>query len=472
MAIDELSAPGRRRARIGFKYSWLALSALWLVYAMNANMRNLVFVVQPSIVQEFKVTPGQLGLFTGLLTLAQAVFVLPLSVWSDRGGHGWARKFRELPVALGYLVFSLLTGVGTLTHSFISLFSLQAIKNAFSGAGESIEVTAVAEWWPVQRRGFAQGLHHTAFPWGTLIGGWVVAGILATFGNANWRSTFLLLPLATIPILIFYWIVSSKTKFDAFVADTRDRGLALPVSDHTVGGAEGGTKDKPPAGAAPGAVRRALRNPNVFVSAIASGLGLAIYTGINFWIPLYLAFVAHYNFAEVAAYSVVFTVTGGIGQILWGSVSDRIGRKYTLIICFLWLTVGVVLLQLTGISLAWLIVVQLFIGMATNGIYPVLYALSSDSSEEGAIAIGNGLQMVGQGIGGLSPILLGWLIGVGGGFSSARGFDYGLYFLAALQLLAAILMALFTRETIGIFRHRDRALVSRKACNIPASTTT
>ncbi|GAA1196107.1 MFS transporter [Pseudonocardia alaniniphila] len=462
MALDEFAPPRRRRGRIGFKYSWLALVALWLVYAMNGNMRQLVFAVQPSIVQEFRITPGELGLFTGFLTLAQAVLVLPLSIWSDRGGHGWARKFRELPVALGYLVFSLLTGIGGLTHSFVSLFTLQAVKNAFSGAGESLEVTAVAEWWPVERRGFAQGLHHTAFPWGSLIGGWAVAAILASFGSSNWRLVFLLLPLATIPILIFYWVVSSKGRFDAFVADTRGRGLTVPVA--------GDTADRDAAGSAPGAVGRALRNPNVLVSAIASGLGLAIYTGINFWIPLYLAFVAHYDFAQVAAYSVMFTITGGIGQILWGTVSDRIGRKYTLIICFLWLTVALILLQQIGISLGWLIGVQLFLGMATNGIYPVLYALSSDSSEKGAVAIGNGLQMVGQGIGGLSPILLGWLIGVGGGFASARGFDYGLYFLAALQLLAAILMALFTRETIGIFKHRDRALVSREACNIDAAT--
>jgi MFS family permease len=454
MAIDEVAITERRRRRIGFKYSWLALVALWLVYAMNGTMRNLVFMVQPSIVQEFRLTSSELGLFTGFLTLAQSVLVLPLSAWSDRGGHGWARKFRELPVALGYLVFSLLTGIGALTHSFFMLFSFQAIKNAFSGTGEALEVTAVAEWWPVERRGFAQGLHHTAFPWGTLIAGWVVAGLLATFGSAQWRYVFLIVPLAAIPILIFYWVVSSKPKFDAFIADTRERKLTLPV---------GGDVDHK---AAPGAVRRALRNPNVLVSAIASGLGLAIYTGINFWIPLYLAFVAHYDFARVAAYSVVFTITGGVGQILWGTVSDRLGRKYTLIICFLWLTVGVLLLQLTGINLAWLIIVQLFIGMATNAIYPVLYTLSSDSSEKGATAIGNGLQMVGQGIGGMSPILLGWLIGIGGGFSSARGFDYGLYFLAALQVLAAILIALFTRETIGVFLGRDRALVSRAACNL------
>lgn len=456
MAVDETGVVTRRRGRvatIGFKYSWLALGALWLVYAMNANMRNFFFVVQPSIVREFRVTPNELGLFAGFVTLAQSVLVMPLSAWSDRGRHGWGRKFRELPVAVGYMIFSLLTGVGALTGTFVNIFILQAIKNAFGGAGESIEVTAVAEWWPRERRGFAQGSHHTAYPWGTLVGGWAVSGILAVFGSGQWRLVFLILPLATIPILGFYWWMSSRARYEAFVRDTKERRLTPPVGEETR--------------AAPGALRRALKNPNVLVTAICSGLGLAIYTGINFWIPLYLAFVAHYDFAKVAAYSVVFTITGGIGQILWGSVSDRLGRKYTLIICFLWLTAGMLGLQLIGLSLGWLIAMQLFAGLATNGIYPVLYAMSSDSSEEGSIAIGNGLQMFGQGIGGLSPILLGFLITLGGGYSSGRGFDYGLYFLAALVLLAAILMALFTRETIGVFKNRDRALVSRQACNIP-----
>lgn len=447
-----------RIRRLGFRYSWLALLALWLVYAMNANMRNFFFVVQPSIVSEFHVTPGELGLFAGFVTLAQAVLALPASTWSDRGLHGWGRKFREVPLALGYMIFSVLTGVAALTQGFWNIFVLQAIKNMFGGAGEAVEVTAVAEWWPIERRGFAQGLHHTGYPWGTLIGGVAVAGILGTFGSQNWRYVFLILPWFTIPALLFYWFFSTRDRYKVFLQGTKAAGLTPPL----LGGIDSDDTHHVPAGA----TRRALANPNVLVSAICSGLGLAIYVGIGFWLPLYLAFVANYDFARVAAYSVIFTITGGIGQIMWGAVSDRLGRKYTLIICFLWLTVGVLLLQLTHIGLGWLIGVQLFAGLATNGIYPVLYAFSSDSSEEGAIAIGNGLQMVGQGIGGLSPIVLGWLIALGGGFHSRTGFNYGLYFLAALVLLAAILMALFTRESIGIFKDRDRAMVRKESCNV------
>ncbi len=438
----------------GSKYSWIAMLSLWLVYAMNANMRNFFFVVQPSIVREFSVSPQVIGYFAAFVTLAQAVLVLPASGWSDRGGHGWARKFREIPIALGYMVFSILTGIAALTQTLFSIFVLQAIKNMFGGAGEAIEVTSIAEWWPFERRGFAQGLHHTAYPWGTLLGGFGVSVILGIFGPENWRYVFLILPWLLIPFLIFYWLYSKPRPYHRMVEDVEQANLTPPeIGDETTG-------------APPGALGRTLKNPNVVVAAIASGLGLSIYTGITFWLPLYLAFVANYSLAAVAAYSVLFTITGGIGQIFWGGVSDKLGRKYTLIICFLWLAVGVFLLQYTAVSLGILILVQLFAGLATNGIYPVLYAFSSDSAERGARAIGNGLLMVGQGIGGMSPLVLGLLIALGGGFKSATGFVYGLYFMCALMILAAIIVALFSRETIGIFKDRDRALVSRRAANV------
>lgn len=457
MATDDSKIP-KHKAHFGFGVSWGALGVLWLVYAMNANMRNFWYLVEPSLIKEFHATPTEMGEFTAFVMFAMTVLVLPISRWSDKGLHGWGRKFREVPVALGYTIFSILTGISVLTHTLWNVFILQAIKNMFGAGGEAIEVTTVAEWWPIERRGFAQGSHHTAYPWGTLIGGFAVAAILGTFGANHWRMVFWLLPLAMLPFLGLFWWFSTKKRYAAFVADTVESGLTPPLL--TGFSAEDTHRTEP------GALRRALKNPNILVAGIASGLGIAVYTGLGFWLTPYLAFVAHYNFAEAAAYSVIFTITGGIGQIGWGYLSDKFGRKYVLIFCFLWLTVAMYMLQYTRISLGWLIFVELFAGIATNGIYPVLYALSSDSSEKGAIAVGNGIQMFGQGIGGLSPLILGPLIALGGGFASKTGYVYGLYFLSGLMFIAAILIAFFTRETIGIFKSRDRALVSKAACNI------
>jgi MFS family permease len=452
-------APGRglagRLFGLGSRWSWTAMLWLWLIYAMNANMRSWIQAVQPALVNEFHVSPERIGLFSGVLTILLGVAALPISTWSDRGGHGWERKFRHLPVVAVYLAFSLLTGIGFLTTTFVAIFVWQALKNLASGGGEAVEVTTVAEWWPLERRGFAQGLHHTAFPWGTLLGGLGVAAVFGLFGSQDWRLVFVLLPLLVVPFFFFYWRFATAENYDRFLLDTRRRGLTPPLGAH----AEAETLK-----AGPGAVRRALRNPNVVVCSLAAGLANVGYMGISFWLPLYLAFVAHYPLAEVAALSVVFTITGGIGQIVWGHVSDRVGRKFTLVLLFVWIGVGFLLFQFVGVSLLTLVVVQLFTGLAINGVYPVLYAMTSDSSEPGAIAIGNGLNMTGMLVGGFGAIIMGVLISSGGGYSSSAGFLHGLYFIAGVMFATALLLLLLTRETIGRMYAHDRALVSRESC--------
>ena len=441
--------------RIGSRWSWAAMACLWLIYAMNTNMRQWIVIVQPSLVREFHLSPSRMGLYSGMLTMALGVSGIGLAPWLDRGGHGWARKYRHLPIALCYVGFSVLTGIHALTVGFASVFAFQLVKNLASGAGEVAEVTAVAEWWPLERRGFAQGLHHTAFPWGSLLGGLAISAVFEVSGSESWRTVFLVLPWLTVPLLLAFWRFSGPENYARFVSDTRARALTPPLLD----GADGATLH-----AGPGAFGRALRNPNIVVSSLGSGLANFSYYGISFWLPLYLAFVAHYPLARVAALSVLFTVTGGVGQIVWGSISDRLGRKYSLVLMFCWLTVGFWLFRFAGDSLGALVAVQLFAGMATNGVYPVLYALASDSSERGAVAIANGLNMGGLILGGCGTVAVGAVIQWGGGYASPAGFAASLYLLAGLMAATAVMIALFTRETAGRFAHLDRALVSRESC--------
>ena len=325
--------------RIGSRWSWMAMACLWSIYAMNTNMRQWVQILQPSLVEDFHLSPSAIGLYSGVLTMALGVSAIGLSPWVDRGGHGWARKYRHLPIVLCYLAFSVLTGIGALTSTFAAVFAFQLIKNFGSGIGEAVEVTAVAEWWPLERRGFAQGLHHTAFPWGSLIGGLMISLVFTLFGNHSWRLVFLLLPWVVLIPLALFWRFSTARNYALFVADTRARGLTPPLVD---------TADGATLHAAPGAFGRSLRNPNVLVAALASGFANFGYYGITFWLPLYLAFVAHYSLAKVAALSVLFTITGGLGQIVWGSISDRLGRKFSLILMFLWLTVAFLLFRYAG----------------------------------------------------------------------------------------------------------------------------
>lgn len=438
--------------RIGTKWSWYAMAFLWTMFALNANMRTwAIGSLQPAIVNEFQVDPTAIGLFAGLITLSQGIIAIPVSHWSDKKA-GWRRKSRYLPIVIGYVALSLMTGINILTVGLLGVFILQFLQKAFSGSGEALEVTAITEWWPVEKRGFAQGLHHSAYPWGTFIGGLVIAAMLGAIGSENWRVIYLTLPLLAIPVMIGYWKFSSAKNYEKFSQATVARGETVPVG-------HGVTEAAPK-----GAVKRALKNPNIVITSFVNGIALAVYTGVSFLLPLYIVFVAGFSVAETAALSVVFTLTGGVGQIVWGSVSDKMGRKLTLIILFVWLTVGLVSLQYIGISIIFLIVLQLFLGLALNGVYPVLFAMSGDSSESGAIGLAIGLNITGQMIAAAGPVTVGILVAAGGGFENPTGYVWALLIMAASMLMCALLMTFFTRETIGWFRKHDRALVSAKSC--------
>jgi MFS family permease len=436
-----------------------ALFFLWLVYAMNANTRQIFYYVLPPMVEEFELTPGRAGIISTIVTVATAAVAIPAGPWFDKGGHGWARKYRNAIVAAGYFLFSILTGFAALTKTIWHVVVLQSVKNAFGGAGEAVEVTSMAEWYPVEKRGLALGIQHAAYPWGTGLGALATGAILAAFGPENWRYVFLIIPLAMVPIWVGWWWYSSPERYSRFERDTETAGLTKPLA-----GGAGAEQHH----AEPGALGRSLANPNILVAALASMFGIMIYTGISFWLPQYIAFVGGFSFAQAAAYSAVFTITGGIGQIFWGVVSDYIGRKLSLIIAFTWLAVGLYLLRFSAEGLGVLIAVQLFAGLATNAIFPVLYAFGSDSAEPGAMGTANSILLFFLYVGGVSPLVIGFLIGAGGGFEDATGYFYALYFLVAVALISAIIIALFTRETVGRFKERDRALVSRERTHVRA----
>jgi len=432
------------------------MALLWAIYALNGNQRAwLTGPLQAAIVSEFKIGSTQMGLLTGLLIVGQGILAIPLTTWVDRAGRGWARKRRYVYIVAGYVLFSLLTGLPWLTSSIVGLFVIQFVQKLFSGPGESVEVSMAVEWWPHERVGFAQGLHHTGYPWGTFIGSLIISLILTVFGPTSWRLVFLTLPLISIPLVIAYWHFSSRENYQEFVDDTISRGMTPPLGNDT---------EHLEKKARPGAVRESLGNPNVVAGAIVAGLGQALYYGMNFLVPLYLVFVGNYTIAAVASLSAVFMITAGVGQILWGSISDKIGRKLSIVLMCLWMAVGIVLMQFIGKGVWALVSAELFIGLATNGIYPVLYSFSSESSAPDAIGISNGINMTGQMLGIVGPVMAGAMVSLGGGYSSGTGYLIGFYVLGAMMVCAALIVLLFTRETVGWWKKHDRALTSRERC--------
>jgi MFS family permease len=430
------------------RYSWSALGLLWLVYALNANSRQMIFNVLPSIIGEYKLSPDAIGYLTGGVTAATALLAIPAMLWADRGGRGWRRKYRHLPIVLGYALLTFLTGVSPVTATLGGFILVQVLSHAVAGAGEAVEVTSAAEWWPRKNRGFALGMHHTGFPWGTLLGGFAVAGLLDAFGAANWRIAYLLYPIPLAIAFAGYWFFAQRRRYETAVERFDASEISAPAEQE----------------AAPkGSLRACLATPNITLMAILGVLATVGYIGLSFWLPQYLAFVSKYSPSATSALSDIFTVTGGLGMIGWGWVSDRIGRKLSLTIVFTWLAVGFALFRFSGDGLGWLIAVQLFAGLAINAPYTLVYSIAMDSAKRGMNGVAAAVIDVGLAIGGgAGPLIVGHLISFGGGYGNVRGYDLALWVISALMLVGAVVTALFARETTGWFLSRDRAIIKTR----------
>ncbi|MDR1816484.1 MAG: MFS transporter [Clostridiales Family XIII bacterium] len=438
--------------------SWGAMVVLWLVFALNSTVRELFNRTSPYMVDEWGVDADAMGVYGTIMQICMGVLPLLFTNWSDKRGQGWMRKYSLIWVAVGYMVLTFLVGISAISSGIIVVVVLLAARNLFAGAGESLECTAIIEWWPKEARGWAAGLHHTGYPWGTLVTGLIISVMLAK-SNGDWRLPFLIMPAIAIPIWIIYWLFSRQKTFEKYQNKAVEMGLT-PTLDSADGKEEVEISNKE------GNLMRCLKNANVLVATIITIVALVMFLGINFWLNPYLAFVAEYDYSKAAAYSLLYTITGGLGQIVWGRISDFIGRKNSLMFCFAWLAVWVLILPQVKAGLGALVGIQLCIGFCVNALFALIYAMVQDSAPKGAIGTAMGLNVTASIAGAATPAILGGLIAAGGGWSSASGYQAGVIFMCVCMVIGFLLVLLFSHETVGKRRGKDWALVSYKRAGI------
>lgn len=149
-----------------------------------------------SIEQDLGITHSQMALVLASFTVAYSLFEVPMGWWGDRfGSRGVLTR-----IVVWWSVFTALTGAA------LGFYSLLTIRFLF-GAGEAGALPNTARilacWFPVERRGFAQGMINTS----ALVGG-AVAPIAATFliQTAGWRWAFLIFSIpGFVWAAFFYW---------------------------------------------------------------------------------------------------------------------------------------------------------------------------------------------------------------------------------------------------------------------------
>ncbi len=419
------------------RHSWVSLLVCWMIWILNAYDREIVLRLGPTISKNFDLSADQWGTVATVIMLALALLDIPGSMWSDRYGGGWKRARFQVPLVLGYTAISFLSGFKALSGNLATFVALRVGVNLGAGWGEPVGVSNTAEWWPVERRGFALGAHHTGYPIGAMLSGLVASFVIGTFGEENWRYVFFFAFVVALPLMIFWARYSTAQRITELYVDIAAQGMTAPDS-------------APPSQVKGHAWRKfvaTLRNRNIALTAGSTLLTQVVYMGVNIALPAYLYNIAGLSLAESAGMSVVFTLTGILGQLVWPSLSDIIGRRITLIICGLWMAVSVGAFYFAS-TMTLIIVVQLLFGLVANAVWPIYYAVACDSADPSAISTANGIITTAMFIGGgLAPVLMGTLISMGGGWTSLHGYSVCFLVMAGCALGGALLQLFCQRAT-------------------------
>jgi len=261
-------------------------------------------------------------------------------------------------------------------------------------------VATVKRWFPPQERGLANALWTIGSPLGSMLGFPLVIFLVAQYG---WRASFFALAaLNAFIVLPILWLY------------LRDNPPAAAPS----------AAAKPEDGVSFGDAFRMLARDWRFWLLPVYNSGTLIYLwGLNSWLPTYLQQARHLNLLMTGFYSALPFALMILGQIVFGWLGDKTGRRA--MICGFTQAITGVLVYFAAIApdadtAAWLIALSAgFWGGGT----PSLFALSSQIIPARITALGFGLFAgFANLVGSSAPFIIGALIERTGDFTAGLNF--------------------------------------------------
>ena len=165
-------------------------------YFVSYVYRMVNAVLAPTLVAEFGLSAGELGLLSSMYFLSFALVQLPFGVALDRFGPRRVNATLLLVAAAGGLLFS--TG-----ESYASL----VLARALIGLGVSVclmaSLTAFVLWYPPERISTMNGIAFAAGALGAMTATVPLELLLRTW---HWRDAFMLIVAATLAVSLLLWL--------------------------------------------------------------------------------------------------------------------------------------------------------------------------------------------------------------------------------------------------------------------------
>jgi sugar phosphate permease len=305
----------------GLHYGWVILlvSTLTVLGALGFARFGYTLIL-PDMQAALDLSNTQ----TGALATANFVGYLTLAVI---GGFLASRYGPRRVVSVSMLLVGVTMVLTGLVNSFQGALVWRLLTGVGSGGSNVPAMALLPAWFAARRRGLATGIAVAGSSVGLMITGPLVPRILETFGEDGWRYSWFILGGSVLLIgLLAFALLRDQP------AEKGLRPIAAELSGKTQ------------AGEPPGSLRKdtsSLDWGKVYRSGAVWHLAL-VYVAFGFSYIIYITFFAKYlqtegGYSKEAAGN-LWAIVGWISifcGLIWGTVSDLIGRKYGLALVYL-----------------------------------------------------------------------------------------------------------------------------------------
>ncbi|AGL00923.1 MFS transporter [Desulfoscipio gibsoniae] len=321
-------------SRLGFHYGYIILiiGILTVTGALGFARFGYATIV-PSMKVSLLLNNTQMGaIATGNL--------IGYTAFSLIGGFLAARYGPRLIIGFSMSLTGVTMFLTGLSGGFASAVALRFLTG-FGSAGSNVPMMGLASaWFGPKRRGMAAGFLVGGSGLGFFVTGFLVPKVIAASPQNGWRLSWFILGALVVLLGLLSYIFLRNSPKDKGLLPLGVESVASPQSSASSMVDQMGEVNKAAPVSGPEATTKSIVWSSVYASPAMWHLGF-IYLFFGFEYIIYgtffsTALVSDKGFTQAQA-GAMWALAGAIGifsGILWGAVSDYIGRKYALAIVF------------------------------------------------------------------------------------------------------------------------------------------
>ena len=362
--------------RFNFHYGWIVVfTGMLVTIGAHGFGRMSYTLILPEMRQGLDLTHTQAGLIATGNFIGYMAFALI-------GGFLAAKYGSRLVISLSLLLMGItliLTGVA---ETFGMAFLMRLLTGLGNGGAYVPALALGSTWFVVQKRGFATGIVSGGIGIGTLLASFMVPSILVAYGDIGWRYAWFWLGALVIIISIIAYIflrsrpedIGLKLVGEEFSSsDSRNKR-----EDNTGSGKENKEGNLGPKPSSPAALQWGL----VYRVKEVWFLGI-VYFMYGFSYVIYMTFFVDFlseTGLTVPEASAMWARVGALSifcGVIWGRISDVLGRNYGAALAYLTLGSSYLIFALFDAIPAFYISAVLF-GISAWSIPTIMVATSGD----------------------------------------------------------------------------------------------